>query len=190
MTDLGVSFSPLLPWPLIALLGAIALALTALGLFTRGPLSLLRALGFGLLLLAMAGPAMVREERDPLKEVVAIVVDKSGSQTIGSRPAQTEKARAELEKSLHALGNIDVRIIGSELAGSDAEGTRLFAALNAGLADVPLDRVGGVFMITDGVVEDAPADKSMLGFNAPLHVLITGHEGERDRRIELLEAPR
>jgi hypothetical protein len=190
MTDLGVSFSPLLPWPLILLLGVIALALTGLGLFTRGPLSLLRALGFGLLLLAMAGPALVREERDPLKEVVAIVVDKSGSQTIGSRLAQTEKARAELEKSLHALGNIDVRIIGSELAGSDAEGTRLFAALNAGLADVPLDRAGGVFMITDGVVEDAPADKNMLGFNAPVHVLITGHEGERDRRIELLEAPR
>ncbi|HET6377026.1 MAG TPA: hypothetical protein VFG05_01755 [Methylocella sp.] len=190
MTDLGISFSPLLPWPLISLLGVIALALTGLGLFTRGPLSLLRALGFGLLLLAMAGPALVQEERNPLKEVAAIVVDKSGSQTIGRRPAQTEKARAELEKSLHALGNIDVRIIDSAQAGNDAEGTRLFAALNAGLADVPLERVGGVFMITDGVVEDAPADKSMLGFNAPVHVLITGHEGERDRRIELLEAPR
>ena len=29
-----------------------------------------------------------------------------------------------------------------------------------------------------------------LGFNAPLHALITGHEGERQRRIELVEAPR
>ena len=62
--------------------------------------------------------------------------------------------------------------------------------MNAGLADVPLERLGGVFMITDGVVDDIPADVSALGFKAPLHALITGHEGERDRRIELLEAPR
>ena len=62
--------------------------------------------------------------------------------------------------------------------------------MNAGLADVPLERLGGVFMITDGVVDDIPADADALGFKAPLHALITGHEGERDRRIELLEAPR
>ncbi len=29
-----------------------------------------------------------------------------------------------------------------------------------------------------------------LGFKAPLQALVTGHEGERDRRIELVEAPR
>jgi hypothetical protein len=45
-------------------------------------------------------------------------------------------------------------------------------------------------MITDGVVHDIPADSAALGFKAPLHALITGHQGERDRRIELLEAPR
>jgi hypothetical protein len=53
-----------------------------------------------------------------------------------------------------------------------------------------MERVGGVFMITDGVVDDIPAGADLLGFKAPLHALITGHEGERDRRIELLEAPR
>src|SRR6202023_2588304 len=52
------------------------------------------------------------------------------------------------------------------------------------------ERLGGVFLITDGVVDDIPAGASALGFKAPLHALITGHEGERDRRIELLEAPR
>ena len=55
---------------------------------------------------------------------------------------------------------------------------------------MPAERIGGVFMITDGVVHDIPADPAALGFKAPLHALITGHEGEHDRRIELLDAPR
>jgi hypothetical protein len=190
MSQFNLSFSPLLPWPVLLGLGAIALGLIGLGLFARGSGSFLRALGLALLLLAMTGPALVREERNPLKEVVAVVVDQSGSQTIAERPAQTEKAREKLEKSLDALGNVEVRVIESGRTDSEADGTRLFAALNAGLEDVPLERLGGVFMITDGVVDDIPADASALGFKAPLHALITGHEGERDRRIELLEAPR
>ncbi|MGA7385359.1 MAG: hypothetical protein WBW81_11905 [Methylocella sp.] len=190
MSQFNLSFSSLLPWPVLFGLGVIALGLAGLGFYARGSGSFLRALGLGLLLLAMAGPALVREDRNPLKEVVAVVVDQSGSQTIGERPAQTEKARAGLEKSLNALGNVEVRVIESGRSDNEADGTRLFAALNAGLADVPLERLGGVFMITDGVVDDIPADASALGFKAPLHALITGHEGERDRRIELLEAPR
>jgi hypothetical protein len=190
MSQFNLSFSPLLPWPVLLGLGLLALGLVGLGLYARGGGSFLRALGLGLLLLAMTGPALVREDRNPLKEVVAVVVDQSGSQTIGERLAQTEKARAELEKSLNALGNVEVRVIESGRTDSEADGTRLFTALNAGLADVPLERLGGVFMITDGVVDDVPADVSALGFKAPLHALITGHEGERDRRIELLEAPR
>lgn len=190
MSRFNLSFSPLLPWPVLIGLGVIALGVVGLGFFARGRGSFLRALGLGLLLLAMTGPALVHEDRNPLKEVVAIVVDQSGSQTIGERPAQTEKARAELEKRLNALGNVEVRMIESGRTDSEADGTRLFTALNAGLADVPLERLGGVFMITDGVVDDIPAGAGALGFKAPLHALITGHEGERDRRIELLEAPR
>ena len=190
MSQFNLSFSPLLPWPVLLGLGVLALGLVGLGFYARGRGSFLRALGLALLLLAMTGPALVREERNPMKDVVAVVVDQSGSQTIAERPAQTEKASEKLEKSLDALGNIEVRVIESGRSDSEADGTRLFTALNAGLADVPLERLGGVFMITDGVVDDVPADVSALGFKAPLHALITGHEGERDRRIELLEAPR
>src|ERR1700704_4230997 len=190
MSQFNLSFSPLLAWPVLLGLGVIALGLIGLGFYARGSGSFLRALGLGLLLLAMTGPALVREDRNPLKEVVAVVVDQSGSQTIGERTAQTEKARAELEKRLNALGNVEVRVIESGRTDSEADGTRLFTALNSGLADVPLERLGGVFMITDGVVDDIPADDSALGFKAPLHALITGHEGERDQRIGVLEASR
>ncbi|HZW74398.1 MAG TPA: hypothetical protein VFF43_12665, partial [Caldimonas sp.] len=58
------------------------------------------------------------------------------------------------------------------------------------MADVPRDRVAGVIMITDGRVHDVPADIAALGFEAPLHALITGHKNERDRRVALITAPR
>jgi hypothetical protein len=190
MSDFNLSFAPLLPWPILLALGVLALGLIGLGVYARKAGTFLRALGLGLLLLALSGPSLVREERSPLKEVVAVVVDQSGSQTIGDRFVQTEKARAELEKKLSALGNVEVRMIESSRTDSEADGTRLFSALNAGLADVPPDRIGGAFMITDGVVDDIPSGPGALGFKAPLHALITGHDGERDRRIELLEAPR
>ncbi|HLH10258.1 MAG TPA: hypothetical protein VKV77_00065, partial [Methylovirgula sp.] len=190
MNEVSLSFTPLLPWALLAAFGALAAAITVLGLIRGQRGALLRALGLGLVLLALFDPSVVREDRKPLKDVVAIVVDHSASQTIGNRTEQTDNAVAELKKRLAALGNVDVRVIDSSLTDSEEDGTRLFAALSQGLADVPAERIGGVFMITDGVVHDIPADPAALGFKAPLHALVTGHEGERDRRIELLDAPR
>ncbi|MGO9007442.1 MAG: hypothetical protein ACLQIQ_11110 [Beijerinckiaceae bacterium] len=190
MSEFNLSFTPLLPWALLASFAILALAVTALGLYRRRSGTVLRALGFALVLLALTDPALVREDRQSLKDVVAIVVDQSGSQTIGERMQQTQAARAALEKSLEALGNVELRVIDSAATDTEADGTRLFTALNAGLADVPAERIGAVFMITDGVVHDIPRDVAALGFKAPLHAFITGHEGERDRRIELLDAPR
>ncbi len=190
MNAFSLSFTPLLPLTLLGVFVAVALAVTALGFWQRRRGTFLRAVGLALILLALFDPALVREDRQVLKDVVAVVVDQSGSQTIGERPIQTEKAKDELVKRLKALGNVDVRVIESSRSDSEDEGTRLFAALNDGLSDVPAERIGGVFMITDGLVDDIPADPAALGFKAPLHGLITGHEGERDRRIELLDAPR
>jgi hypothetical protein len=190
MTEFQLSFTPLLPWPVLVGFGIVALLLLGLWLYAGRRGALLRGLGFALLILALCDPALVREDRAGLKDVVAVVVDRSGSQTIGERQAQTDKARDALIEKLNALGDVEVRVIESAHSDAEADGTRLFSALNAGLADAPSERIGAVFMITDGIVHDIPASAEALGFKAPLHALITGHEGERDRRIELLEAPR
>jgi hypothetical protein len=190
MSELTLSFAPLFPLALLALFALLALAVTVLGLIRGRRGTLLRGVGLALVLLALFDPSLVREDRQPLKDVVAIVVDHSGSQTIGERAQQTDKALAALKMRLQSLGNVEIRVIDSSLTDSEEDGTRLFAALNEGLADVPAERIGGVFMITDGVVHDIPTDPAALGFKAPLHALITGHEGERDRRIELVDAPR
>ena len=174
MNQFSLAFAPLLPAAVLISLAGAGLAIVGLGIARRQRAIWLRALGLALVLLALADPSLVREDRTPLKQVVV----------------QTERAASELKARLQALGNVDVRLIDGGLGGAENEGTQLFAALNAGLADVPAEQVAGAFLITDGVVHDVPANAAALGFTAPLHALITGHEGERDRRVELVEAPR
>ncbi len=190
MSDFSLSFTPLIAPAWLIAMAVAAIVVVALGLLARRRGSLLRALGLALVLLALGDPSLVREDREPLRDVVAVVLDRSASQSIGPRRAQTDKARAEIEKSINGLGNVDVHFVDGGGVDSGNDGTRLFASLNAALADVPPERVGGAILVTDGVVHDIPANAGALGFNAPLHVFVTGREGERDRRIELVEAPR
>jgi hypothetical protein len=190
VTVWSFAFAPLLPpWALLSLGIAALVASIALTLRrTRG--AWLRALAFGLLFVGLCDPHLVRENRRPLKDIVAVVVDRSSSQTIGERPAQTDAALDRLKTSLEALGNVDVRVAETSREESETEGTKLFAALRGALADAPPERIGGAVMITDGDAHDIPKSPAALGFDAPLHILTTGREGERQRRIELVEAPR
>ena len=55
---------------------------------------------------------------------------------------------------------------------------------------MPPEQIAGAILVTDGIVADVPQDAAALGFNAPIHALITGEEGEHDRRIVLDRAPR
>jgi hypothetical protein len=186
----SIAFSPFLPATALYALAAAALAVS-IALVWRGVRGAwLRVLSIALLLLALCDPNLVQENRRPLKDIVALVVDRSESQDIGERPQQTDKARDDVEARLKALGDVDLRVVESSRDESETEGTKLFGALRGALSDAPPDRIGGAIMITDGDVHDIPQSAGALGFNAPLHALITGHEGERQRRIELVEAPR
>jgi len=186
----SIAFAPQPPLLLLEGLAGLALALIALTLWRRPRGAALRALALGLLGLALLDPSLVREDRRPLKDVVAVVIDRSASNQIGERPRQTDEARAELQKRLAALDNVEARFVETGRSDPDNQGTRLFAALRSALSDTPPERVGGAILVTDGVAHDIPRSLDALGFDAPLHVLVTGHEGERNRRIELVEAPR
>ena len=103
-------------------------------------------------------PSLVREDRRPLKDVVAVVVDQSGSQTrSASGRARPTQARAELEKRLAALDNVEARFVETRASDPDNQGTQLFAALRSALDDAPPERVGGAILVTDGIVHDIPA---------------------------------
>ena len=78
-------------------------------------------------------------------------------------------------------------VTSSDRPAKDRAGTNLFTDLNSALANTPPDRLAGVIMITDGQVHDVPKSAQTLGFDAPVHALLTGQPDEFDRRIEVLQ---
>jgi hypothetical protein len=188
----SIEFLPFVPWPVLwalAGLGAVLLALL-FWLSRRG--AIFRLVSYALLLLAIANPQLKQEDREPLSDVVAVVIDDSQSQAITGRTARTDEIRKQLKERLKAFPNLDVRWIHSTSTSSDSErdGTMLFTDLAQALADVPPDRLAGVIMVTEGEVHDVPASAAGLGFDAPVHALLTGKPGEFDRRLQVLSAPR
>ena len=188
--SLGVSFSPLVPAAVIWAAVAVAFVISLLIVFGRSRGALVRTIALALFVLALANPSITREDRDPLTSVAVVVVDKSPSQEFGDRLQQTEAVRAALGERLGRIPNLEVRFVEAGQADGETDGTRLFTALGSALSDVPHDRVAGVLFITDGRVHDVPAEAAALGFAAPVHALITGHQNERDRRVVLVSAPR
>lgn len=188
----SLDFAPLVPLWLIIALACVAAVLMGLALWRRQRGTLVRTCAFAALLLALLNPAVEREEREPLSSVVALVADHSQSQDLDGRRETTDKTVAALKTRLEALPNVEVRVIDAGRARSDLQndGTALFGPLNQELADVPPDRIAGAIVVTDGQVHDIPENAGALGFNAPLHALITGHANERDRRVVIERAPR
>jgi hypothetical protein len=188
--DFGLSLSPLVSLPLLIGLGALALVAIIALVVLRPRGALLRGVALTLLFLAVANPSLNREDRERLPGVTAIVVDRSASQNFDGRRERTDAALAEVEQRARALPGMEVRIIEGGAPGTGSDGTELFKSLQAGLADVPPNRVAGAVFITDGIVHDVPAEAAALGFTAPVHALLTGQPGERDRRVVLTAAPR
>ncbi|HEX5078142.1 MAG TPA: hypothetical protein VFV80_03255, partial [Geminicoccaceae bacterium] len=187
MSGASLSFVPLLPWPVLALLAVAIVAVVGFGLWRRARGILWRAAMLALGLLALANPAVIREERQPLEDVAVLLVDRSPSQEIGDRPAQTDQALRQLRES---LGQLDaLQVVEATVRGDSEGGTQLFKELGDTLAEIDRSRLAGVLILSDGQVHDVPADLAGLGIDAPLHLLLTGHRDEHDRRLLVEEVP-
>jgi len=186
----GIAFTPLVPSLVLWLALAAITVIAALLLLRRARGAAVRVTALALILLALANPSFTREDREPLSSVATVVIDKSPSQNFGERTRETREAQEALVDSLKKIKGLEVRIVEAGQADGETDGTRLFGALSSALSDVPIDRVAGAFLITDGRVHDIPANAAALGFQAPVHALITGRKDERDRRIAIIAAPR
>ena len=194
MTIAGYSIAtaPLLPWLAIIVFAALALLFLALGAWRRARGLLWRIAALIVLLLILANPSLVEEERQPQRDVAAVVVDDSPSMRIGERRRYAEEALKHVTDRLRQFSDLDVRVIHAGApdpnGGLADNGTQLYTALTRALADVPRQRIAGAVMITDGEVHDVPPP-DRLAFDAPLHALLTGQPGEADRRLVVKDAP-
>jgi len=181
----ALSFAPLIPWAVIAVLGALALVLTVVSLSRRAQGSLWRALAFAAVLLALINPSWVEEQRQSLADVAAVVVDRSPSQSIPGRVAATDDALQYLLEKLGQYQDLEVRVVEAGAArDGDDRGTQLFSAAQKALIDVPQGQVAGTIIITDGQIHDQPDN-----LRGPVHGLISGNKNRRDRRLVVKKAP-
>ncbi len=186
MSSTSLAFAPLVPLPLLYGLMAVGLLLLAFSAWRQAVGWPLRGLAIALLLLGLANPSIIHEERAGLPEHAVILVDESPSQEVEDRKAQTARAVAALEAQLAAMPQVETTVL---RAGQTGEGTRLFADLEEALADLPRGQVGGVFIVSDGQVHDVPDSMEALAIDAPLHHLATGRPEARDRRLVVVDAP-
>lgn len=191
----SVAFDPLLPWEVLAVLGGIGVVLLLLGLRAGARGTLWRLAAVATVLAALSNPALIEEQRKPIADVALVVIDDSDSMAIGDRRPQVQAAREALKRRLTQQEGLEVREavlppshiqLGSERPG----GTRLIEAMRSALVEVPPERLAGVILLSDGQVHDVPAGLPPELGGAPVHALIAGKKGERDRLIVLEQSPR
>lgn len=187
-----ISFQPLLPINLILILAIIALIIILVGLFLRRQGAVLRLLALAALVLALANPVMVEEQREPIKSIVGIVVDRSPSQNYGTRTRDTDDALNALKEEFKKHPEYEPRFIEAASQSDMAVGTetKLFTPLNQAIADVPPALYAGTVLITDGQVHDIASVSGSVVNEKPINALITGQPDEFDREIKFVEPPR
>ncbi len=180
-----VIFDPLIPWPILVAVAAIALAGVVLALWRGLSGWALRGLAALVVLAALSGPVYQVEDRAPLTDIVLMIEDESASQKLSDRAEQTMQTADALAADIASRDNTELRRI-KVGDGDGDEGTQVMAALNAALAEEPRARIAGVLVVSDGIVHDADQAPDLP---APMHLLQTGREMDWDRRLVVRNAP-
>ncbi len=152
----------------------------------------------GLLLL---GPSILVKKKQAKPDIAVVITDHTASQDIGNRSDQMAEALAALKTQIADWPDTELRIsrLEESAAGGDSSsGSRLFAAIAEATADIPQNQLAGVIAISDGQIHDSPSldpetkdvVSPLAAFGAPLHVLLTGDQDARDRRLVVEEQPR
>ncbi len=180
-----VLFDPLIPWAMIAVLAALALAAVVLALWRGLSGWGLRALAAMVLLGALSGPVYQLEDRAPLTDIVLLLEDASASQALSERTDQTAQAADILARRIATRPNTELRRVRVPDGAGDA-GTELMGALAAALAEEPRARIAGIIALSDGRVHDIDRAPDLP---APMHLLLTGRAQDWDRRLIVRNAP-
>jgi hypothetical protein len=180
-----IVFDPLLPWPWVAAMAAVAFGAAILALWRGLAGWAFRALAALVIVAAAAQPSYQVENRAALSDIVLLVEDATASQRLGDRAATTAAAADRVEAALAARDATEVRRVTLGDAEGDA-GTLLMSAVAEALAEEPRSRVAGIVLLSDGRVHDIERTPDLP---APMHLLMTGREDDWDRRLIVKNAP-
>ena len=182
-----ITFSPLMPWALIAGFAIVCAFGVGVALYKGLSGWWLRALAGVCILLVLAGPMINQEDREGLSNIVFIVVDDSESQRISDRPDQIAVALAAIQDRFSDDTEFELRElrIQNDPDARDS-GSLVLSALSQAAAEVAATRIAGAIVISDGRIHD---ENALDMFPAPVHLLQTGQRDDWDKRLELINAP-
>ncbi len=181
-----LAFDPLIPWLALWVLVGGAVVLWGVYFYLRGKAWLFRALALTVLALALANPLWIQEQREPLKDIVAVVMDRSESMNFRGRTETAQAAYDAVRKTIDADETLELRVAETD---PGADGTDLYVALQSALSDAPRERIAGAILITDGQIHDAPTNADDAKPMGPVHALIVGGDEEIDRNIDIQQVP-
>ncbi|MBS9715643.1 hypothetical protein ACFFUT_03230 [Pseudohalocynthiibacter aestuariivivens] len=181
----SIIFDPLLPWSILASVSAVMVIALCFALWRGLAGWPLRGCAVLILTGALSNPSWQQEEREALSDIVLLVVDSTASQGIGERREQSAAALERMKERIEARADTELRVA-TLLDGERDTGSLLMAALSEALADIPSDRLAGVFLLTDGQIHDAELAPDLP---APLHALLSGRATDWDRRLVVKNAP-
>lgn len=181
-----LGFDPLIPWMALWVLVGAAAVLWGLYVYFRGKAWLFRALALTVLAVALSNPLWIEEQREPLKDIVAVVMDRSESMNFRGRTETAQAAYDQLRRAIEEDENLELRIAETD---PGADGTDMYMTMQSAMSDAPRDRIAGVVMITDGQIHDIPEDTADAVQFGPIHAMIVGGDDEVDRNIEIQQAP-
>lgn len=179
-----IVFDPYLPMWAMGIVAVIGLLIAGFGIFQNWKSGILRTIALAAFFVLLLNPLIRQAERTGLDDIALILVDESASQNLDRRNAAAATANTSLQQAIERLDGVELRQ--SSYAGE--EETRTSEALQSALADIPRDRLSGVFVITDGQASDGAVPPA--GLDVPVHLVVTGDEAEIDRKITLTNAPR
>ena len=181
----AVIFDPLLPFWLMGALALVVLAVLVFAVFRRLTGWPYRGFAVVCVFLALLNPSLKTEERQAKADIVIVVVDRSSSQMLSDRAAQTQAALAHVTQQLADRPGTEMRLVEVEDAAGPG-GSEVMSALAQALSETARDRIAGAIVISDGQIHDTEFAPKLP---APLHLLLTGQPRDWDRRLVVKNAP-
>lgn len=182
----SIQFAPFLPVYAIAIPAFLAVGFSVFAGGHRPFWLALRILLIAALALLALNPQRVNREAETLPDIALMLVDKTGSETVGDRARIRDDQAERLRQMAEADPDLDLMEVD---AHDTPDGTRLNESLREGLARIPAERLAGAVVLTDGISNDTSPDR-LAKLTAPVHVLTTGNPSKGDRSLRVWEAPK
>ena len=174
----SLNFYPFVPVNILIILIILSVFFIFIGFKIKAPGNIFRSILICLIVLSIANPAIISENRENIPDTVAVLLDLSPSQDINNRRDIAQKTYNTIKNSLEKINDLDIRF--KTISGE--KGSKVFEPLASMVGDIPADRLAGAIIISDGQIEDVPSINDNYNFKAPINVLLTGKKEENPYR--------